>query len=70
MMQGKKNLWISKLAGVGMAESLQGVFTAVEISGFMNCVACQRCNLVELDRDSANLLLKKTNASVSSLWHE
>ena len=59
MMQGKENLWISKLVGVGMDESLQGVYVPVEISGFINCVACQRCDLVKLDHASAKLLLKK-----------
>lgn len=59
MMHGKENLWISKLARVGMVESLQGVFMPVEISGFINCIAHQRCDLVKLDHASANLLLRK-----------
>lgn len=59
MMHGKENLWISKLAGVGMVESLQGVFMPVEISGFINRKAHHRCDLVKLDHASANLLLRK-----------
>lgn len=58
-MQGKENSWISKLAGVGMVESFRGVFMPVKISGFINCMARQRCDLVKLDHASANLLLRK-----------
>lgn len=59
MKQGKANLWISKLASVGMVESLQGVLMPVEISGFINCMTHHRCDLVSLDHASANLLLRK-----------
>jgi len=59
VMQGKKNLRINKLARVGMAEFLQGVFMSLEISGFTNCMACRRCDLVKLCHASASLLLRK-----------
>lgn len=44
---------------LGMIGSLQGVFLPVEISGFTNRMACQRCDLVKSDHASANLLLRK-----------
>lgn len=59
MMQGKESLRISKVAGVGMTGSLQDVFMPVEISGFINCMARQRCDFVKLHHAPANLLLRK-----------
>lgn len=59
MMQGKENLWVSKLAGVGMTGSLQDVFMPVEISEFINCMARQRYDFVKLHHAPENLLLRK-----------
>lgn len=50
---------INKPVRVDMIESLKDVFTPKESSGFINCVAHQRCDLVKLDHASANLLLRK-----------
>lgn len=58
MMQGKENVGIIKLTRLEMVEFLQGVFMLVEIS-ITNCMAHQRCNLVQLDHASVNFLLRK-----------
>lgn len=55
----RKILQINNSVRVEMTETLKGVFMTKESSGFVSCMAQQRCDLVKLDHASANLLLRK-----------